>query len=124
MINIGIWTHILIEGYCMFSYDKEHTKHLKSKRPEWCKKEHKGKTEHKPQKRCMYTGENGKMCPYFAFAESEEEVEMLFEQAYETFSKKCYDEEFEIDKKKVTAFITHIKSFKGSCDDKNNSDKK
>ena len=86
-----VWTHIILEGYCMFDHlskksvvtyevldiktfktgkKKIHkNKHYvpKTKRPNWCIKQNKKRI---PQFRCLCYGKDER-CPFFAFTNAE-----------------------------------------------------
>ena len=83
---MGVWSHIILEGFCMFSHlsKKKHTyytikdlktwkcgkKHVESnkhyippkERPRWCINQNKKRI---PQFRCLCYGDD-KRCPFFA----------------------------------------------------------
>lgn len=125
-----VWTHIHLEGYCMFSNlskktvttvdlngknrkVRENTGYIDRRlRPGWCKKKFPGRTKRIPQYKCMYTGKGDKMCPFFAFTDCDKEEMMLFEELYDVMAETCHDKEYEIDKSKIKQLSEHIKSFR------------
>jgi len=109
---MGVWTHIILEGYCMFSscskrnwttYEclgkgkiskkakivKNNGYIPKSNRPVWCKNTNR---RFVPQFQCLCYGKNWKRCPFFACTNADRKDYLLFNKA---FSKKEYGKEFE-----------------------------
>ncbi|MBR9690211.1 hypothetical protein GOV08_00850 [Candidatus Woesearchaeota archaeon] len=87
-----VWSHIILEGYCMFThlskkrnifYELENLDNFKiknkivkenknykssNKRPNWCIKQNKKRV---PQFRCFSYGKDEKKCHFFGYANAE-----------------------------------------------------
>jgi len=141
------WDHIIIEGMCMFgsmkdkkmiSYSYKNTKDIFSKkkgkknirdnplycsknRPKWCQKKFKGSRERVPEFRCLCSNNNGSKCPFFVFSECLKEDIELFELCYYVKGELCFNEDWELDKKKLKKLMAQIYMIK---ENENTSKKK
>jgi len=97
-----VWTHIHLEGYCMFNTMNKKTfnaidgngKKLKdinnpnytdpSLRPKWCVEENK---KFVPKFMCL-CGECDNKCPFFAFTDCEEDEYVMFDEAWNIHQEK------------------------------------
>ena len=113
MNKMGVWTHTLIENFCLYrglskkidkscsmdemkkSFDNKNYKikwntkkneHYISpnKRPSWCKKHNK---DFIPRFNCLCDEKNGK-CPFFAYTNADEKDYRLFNKAYNNAYKR------------------------------------
>lgn len=99
---MGVWSHIILEGFCMFSYysKKKHVFHTlkdfktlkygkkrvevnkhyipSKERPRWCLNQNK---KRKPQFRCFCYGKD-KRCPFFAMTNAEKSDYNYLEKKY------------------------------------------
>ncbi len=95
---MGIWTHIHLEAFCMFSHNskkkwntlewKTNKKRIvenknyisRDKRPFWCKKFNK---KFIPQSRCLAC-----KCLFFAYVNSDRKDYKIFDKAYDKSEKE------------------------------------
>lgn len=96
--KMGIWTHIHLEAFCMFSHNskkkletinlKTNKKRIiennhyisKDKRPSWCKKFNR---RFLPQYRCFSC-----KCPFFAHVNADKKDYKIFDKAYDKSVEK------------------------------------
>lgn len=94
---MGVWGHIILEGYCMYSSASQKVWNTigvdnnkrdkiknegyipKSKRPNWCKSSNKKRL---PQFNCLCYGKKDEQCPFFGMTEATKGDIKLFQKAY------------------------------------------
>lgn len=127
------WEHIILEGFCMYgsmkdkrivtySFDKvedlwkkkgkkqirDNPVYLPGKRPAWCRKKFKGRKERTPEIKCLCHGKKQQKCPFFSFSDVLKEDRDVFEFAYHVKGETCFDDDWELDKKKFKKFLGYI----------------
>lgn len=91
--KMGVWSHIILEGYCMYNADRKrktitvyewkNNKHNSQKidnphrillpRPKWCQKKYKNGIRI-PCFECLCDPINEKKCPHFAYSDGDNDI--------------------------------------------------
>lgn len=133
------WTHIHIEGYCMFrtlskknhalytvtNFDKMETAYSETRRnehyvnpkerPKWCKEEFKN-GERTPQEKCLCNPDTADKCPFFMFSDCEPEEYIGFDVMFNLMGLAWDEETDERCPKKTKKLFGMLKKFRDTVE--------